>query len=333
MAAAFAAGDNNGRATSMPLEEHFSIKSRPLLIIEASHIFSMPLHVTLGVTEAILRLGIAAVYLHHGPARARAYAKNLALAVRFSVCVPPKPYFGGAFEGRRCKLIARRLSAIIDLFETHHPAADAAAYRLACDTWKELLPVVFRTRASSEDEAAASRAGTARFENGLCAAFPWFMVTPKMHTWCCQAPEFLDLFGSVGRYSEQGRESWHGHFNQNASHHPSDSFLSSCLSYIKPSAVSRAPGNDEYNRGHKRAPSKAGPRARDAKSAQDMRTKTWKSQAGAAGGSASCLLKQREDRCKWASENVAAAATRIRCHWNREQEGPPDTHVPGEDET
>jgi len=94
----------------------------------------MPLHLTLGVTGAILRLGIEAVYFHHGPARARAYETNLALALRFSVGVTPKPYFGGAFEGRRCKLIARRLSAVIDLFETHHPAADAAAYRLACDT-------------------------------------------------------------------------------------------------------------------------------------------------------------------------------------------------------
>jgi len=42
---------------------------------------------------------------------------------------------------------------------------------------------------------------------------------------------------------------------------------------------------------------------------------------------------ERGPGCKWASENFAAAATRIQCHWNLEQEGPPDTHVPGEDET
>jgi len=35
----------------------------------------------------------------------------------------------------------------------------------------------------------------------------------------------------------------------------------------------------------------------------------------------------------WASVNLAAAATRIQSHCNREQEGPPDTHVPGGDET
>jgi len=134
MAAAFAAGDNARRATPMPLEEHFSIERRSLLIIEPSHISPMPLHLTLGVTGAILRLGIEAVYFHHGPARASAYAMNLTLALRFAVGATPKPYFGGAFEGRQCQLIARRLSAVIDLFETHAPAADAAAYRAACDT-------------------------------------------------------------------------------------------------------------------------------------------------------------------------------------------------------
>ena len=127
--------------------------------------------------------------------------------------------------------------------------------------------------------------------DGRCAAFPWFTVTLKLHTLCCHAQDFFHLFGSLEGYSEHGLESWHSHSNQNAAHHPSDSFLSSFLSYVKRSAVTRAPRNDAYNRGLKRSPSKAGPGARDAKSLQDKRTKTWMTQAGAAGVPASCMLQ------------------------------------------
>jgi len=127
MAAAFAAGDNDRRATPMPLEEHFSIESRPLLIIEPSHFSPRPLHLTLGVTGPILRLEIEAVCVLHGPARASAYAMPLALVLNSAVGVTLKPYFGRAFKGRQCQLIERRLSAVIESFETHAPAADAAA--------------------------------------------------------------------------------------------------------------------------------------------------------------------------------------------------------------
>jgi len=94
---------------------------------------------------------------------------NLALALRFAVGVTPKPHLGGAFEGRQCQRIARRLSAVIDLFGTHAPAADAAAYRVAYDTWKQLLPVLTRTRDSSEDEAA--RFGRGRLDSWMACAW------------------------------------------------------------------------------------------------------------------------------------------------------------------
>jgi len=298
MASKLANSGNGARASTMALDEHFSIESRPLLVVDPSHTSPMPLHLTLGITGGLLRLGIEAVYFYLGPARAGAYAVNLALDPRFAVGVAPKPYFGGAFEGRQCQLIARRLSAVVELFATYVPAADAAGYSAACGTWAELLPVLTRTGDNSTEGAKSFQAGTARFVDELCAAFPWFSVSPKLHTLCCHAPDFMDYFGSLGRYSEQGLESWHGHFNKNAAKHPADSFLGSCLSYVKRSAVSRAPENAAYNRGAKRSPAKAGPGARDAKTQFEKRTRTGKSLTGASGASASCLMKPGEERCK-----------------------------------
>jgi len=117
-----------------------------------------------------------------------------------------------------------------------------------------------------------------------------------------------------------------------AAMHPSDSFLGRCLSYVKRAAVSRAPGNDAHNRGAKRSPAKAGPGARIAKTTQDKRTKTGKFLAGGPGASATFVLKQGEDRCKWANENLAAAAKKIKDHWKRSNEAPPGSHMPGGDE-
>jgi len=179
---------------------------------------------------------------------------------------------------------------------------------VACDTWRKLLPVLTRAGDSSPEDAAAFRAGTARFVDGLRAAFPWFTVTPKLHTLCCHAPDFLDFFGSLGRYSEQGLEAWHGHFNQTAAGHPADSFLATCVSYVKRSAVSRAPRDAAHNRGAKRSPAKAGPGARDAKRLDDKRTRTGKILAGAPG--------RRPRVCLNRARTVASGP---RTTWRRQQ--------------
>ena len=114
--------------------------------------------------------------------------------------VAPKLYFGGAFEGRQCQLNARRLSAVVALFATYVPAAVAAAHSAACGTLTELLLVLTRTGVSSTEDAKSFRPGTDRFVNGLCAAFPWFSVSHKLHTLCCHAPDLRDNFRILRRY-------------------------------------------------------------------------------------------------------------------------------------
>ena len=214
MAVAYADGDNGKRVSPMPLDEHLSIVFWPLLIIGLTQVSPMPLHLTLGITGSLLRLGIEAVFFNEGPAQASAYAMNLSMTLRFGVGVTPKLYFGGAFEGRQCPMIARRLSSFFKLLASYVPAEDAAAYRAACRTWAELLPVLSLTSDSSAEDITAFQAGTARFVDGLCGAFPWLTVTPRLHVLCCPASDFLRRFGSLGRYSEQGLESWHVHLKE-----------------------------------------------------------------------------------------------------------------------
>ena len=101
MAAAYAEGGNDNLSTPLKLEEYLSIENRPLIIIDPQHIAPMPLHLTLGITVYLLRLGIEAVYYWHGKASAAKYANNLASTLRQWIGMSPTPYFSGAFEGRQ----------------------------------------------------------------------------------------------------------------------------------------------------------------------------------------------------------------------------------------
>eukprot|EP00170_Pyropia_yezoensis_P000891 contig_4064_g893 len=270
----------------------------------------MPLHLVLGITVWLLRLGIEAVYFYNGLACARMYAENLARVLRHGVGVKPKPYFGGAFEGRQCQRIGRRLSMVCSLLDGSVPEWVSTAYASACATWRELLPVLTAVASIPKDDVALFRHNAAQLVDGLKQHFEWSSVTPKLHVLACHAPDFLALFGSLGRYSEQGLEAWHGHFNQNANQYAADSFLESCLAYVRRVAVSRAPGNGAYNRGVRRASAPDG--ARVAKNLADKRTAVGRAAAGGPRlDSASCAQKQADEAAKWAADNLALAVRKI----------------------
>lgn len=121
MAVAYADGNNDSQAVPLSLTELLSIERRPLIILPPSHISAMPLHLTLGVAQWLLRLGIEAAYFFQGLERATCHATSLTGVLWHSVGVRPVPYFGGAFEGRQCQRIGRRLSLICELLSVHVP--------------------------------------------------------------------------------------------------------------------------------------------------------------------------------------------------------------------
>jgi len=304
--------------TPLSVDAHLCIVKRPLLLVDPTHIAPAPLHLTLGITLYLLRLGIEAVYFYGGLPLADVYSQNLARTLRYGVGVDAAPYWGGSFEGRACHKIGERLGMVCNLLSRYVPVAAAEAYSAACEAWQAVLPVLNRTRPASADETEAFRRDSARFVDGMTAFFPWSTVTPKLHVLCCHAPAFLELFGSIGRYSEQGLESWHAHFNQNSRLYTEDTFLASCLTYVRRSAVGRAPGDDGQNRGKRRQPARAGPGARDAKRPDDKRTVAGRALAGCPRReSEACALKHAENCEKWALDNLGEAVRRIDAYRRR----------------
>jgi len=206
MAAAYADGGYDTLPTPLTLEEHLYIENRPLLIIDPSHIAPMPLHLTLGISVYLLRLGIEAVFFWRGRVLAATYAENLASTLRQSVGVAPTPYFNGAFEGRQCQRIGQRLSMVRELPAAFVPAAVRNNYNESCATWQRILPILTRAGDVSSDEASAFRRDAASFVDHLKGAFEWKSVTTKLHTLFCHSPDLLEQFYSLGRYSELGLE-------------------------------------------------------------------------------------------------------------------------------
>lgn len=128
MAESYRDCSNSSRGAPLTLKQHVSIVRRPLLIIDPSHISPMHLHFVLGITVWLLRLGIETVPSYNGLTRAQDYATDLASVLRHSVWVKPKPYFWGAFEGRQCQNIGRRLSMVSDLLAKTVPSWAGKAY-------------------------------------------------------------------------------------------------------------------------------------------------------------------------------------------------------------
>ena len=173
-----------------------------------------------------------------------------------------------------------------------------------------------QTRVGGRDEGASSRLRP--ICDGMTAFFPWSTVTPKLHVLCYHAPAFLELFWSIGRYSEQGLESWHAHFNQNSRLYTEDTFLDSCLTNVRRSAVGRARGDDEQNRGKRRKPAWAGPGACDAKRPDDKRTVAGQALAWCPRReSVAYALKHAENCEKWVRHNLGEAVRRIDAHRRR----------------
>ena len=192
---------------SLSVDAHLCILKWPVLLVDPTHTATAPLHLTLGITLYLLRLGIEAVFFDGGLPLADLYSQNLALTLRCGVAEDAAPYWCGSFEGRACHKISERLGMVCNLLSRYVPVAAAVVYSAACEAWQAGLPVLSRTRPASADETDAFCRDSARFVDGMTAFFPWSTVTPKLHFLCCHAPAVLELFGCISRYSKKGLES------------------------------------------------------------------------------------------------------------------------------
>lgn len=157
---------------------------------------------------------------------------------------------------------------------------------------------------------AAFRRHTAEIVDLVRAAFESTSVSPKLHILACDAADWLDRFGSLGLFAEQGQEAWHGYFKQFAIVYAAGSFLESIVRLVQRSAVSRGTGGAAFNRGKRRA--SAASNARCAKRPGDLRIARDREAAGLeARQSAVCMASAIANTAKWSVSAHLAAVTKI----------------------
>jgi len=315
MCARFATGPNASLAHPHALRRHLSIERRPLMVIDAKDVSPMPLHLTLGVTVALLVLAAEAVTCFGGEAAALTFCTSMGEILRHGAGVSPAPYSGGTFERRECHRVCCKMALIADLMNSTTPGSGAAAWRGASSSWQGLLPTLNRADTKSDDDFSQFATDSATFVDGLKAGFSLCSVTPKVHALCFHAATFLRRFRSLSRYREQGLEAFHGRFNQDAARYPSAAFLGSCTEFVKSSAVGGAPVSAVHRHLPTRKPAAAG--ARVAKGAGDKCKRAYKEQAGLSTQSAAYRTKATTGMTPWVTGLTKAAATRISTHRTR----------------
>jgi len=166
------------------------------MVLAAWDIAPMPLHLSLGMSVALLQLAVEAVKFYFGEGTGLTFFAYVAEVLRQVAGVAPAAYFGGTFEGRECHRIGRRLMLVADLLDARAPGRGATAWRRACSKWQVLLPTLNQADTNADDEITRFGATAALFVDGLKAAFAWFGVTLKMNALSCHATAFLWRFGS-----------------------------------------------------------------------------------------------------------------------------------------
>ena len=159
----------------------------------------------------------------------------------------PVPYHGGLFIGRDCHAIDEHSVAVCAALETKicglkgEPTKMSAqylqAYKDVWGAWNRIRKVLNRATIATAAEAVAFRSDATTFVAGLKRKFAWRNVSPKLHILLAHAPYFLDEFGSIGLYGEQGLEAWHGRYSQTARLYPGETDLASAAAFVRAMAL------------------------------------------------------------------------------------------------
>jgi len=141
----------------------------------------------------------------------------------------------------------------------------------------------------------------------LKRSFPSLSILPKLHILMCHAPDFLECFGSIGLYGEQGLEAWHGQYGQNAVKYPEATELERAAAFMRAMALEREAGADVLARhSPKRRPSKTG--ARKATKVGDKRRRENKPEQTVCHAETLKAIKKRK---QWATGVARESATTI----------------------
>jgi len=306
-------------------EDHLSVTRRPLLSPHPRQIVPIPLHITLGINLRLLRLGVEIVIGCRHRNAASDFAYELAELLYTEARVHPVPYHGGLFIGRDCHAIWEHSDAAcarlekqladVEAERVEHAKQYLQTYKDAWKRWNRVRKVLNRATIATKHETTAFRADVTDFVSGLKRSFAWMNVSPKLHILLAHAPDFLEEFGSIGLYGEQGLEAWHGRFTQTARLYPGASDLASAASFLRAMALARDASPAVVGReAHKRASAKDG--AHTATKAGDKRLRANKP---ALPVCSETQKKAEHDRELWAEKVFARAVETMIAHESRLQ--------------
>jgi len=263
----------------------------------------------------MLRLAVEMVMVHRGETdglaagrqAGAAFAHELAGVLHEKVRVRPTAYHGGLFIGRDCHTIgdnsALVRAALVGKATQSHMVAYGEAWRL----WNRVRRTLNRAAIIPADEVSAFRSDTAAMVTLLKGNFGWLSISPKRHILMFHAPEFLEGWGSIGLYGEQGLEAWHGRYGQGAVKCPGAPEVQRAASFMRSMALAREAGADVLARyAVKRKPFAVG--VHKATKAGDKGRRENKPQVFECGPEA---VKAAKKRKKWAAGVSMEAARTV----------------------
>jgi len=299
-------------------DHHCSVARSPPLGIDPRQIAPIPLHTTRVTHHRLLRLAVEIVMMHRsatdGVAAGRQAGSDVALELAAllheKVGMSPTSYHGGLFIGRDCHTTGDRSALVCTALVGKARQSHVAAYSEAWRIWNRVRKTLNRAAIIPAEEVSAFRAGTAAMVTLLKGSFGWLSISPELHILMIHAPEFLERWGSIGLYGEQGLEAWHGRYNQGAVKFPDATELERAAALMRSMALAREAGADVLGRyAHKRKPAAAG--ARISRKICDKRWRENKPPMPVCGAEA---VKAAKKQKKWAAGVPKRAATTVSAH-------------------
>ena len=156
-----AALTTEGRAAAdLGLSVHLSIERSPLVIFDPRQRVTSPVHLTIGITRRILRLGVEILIADRSPLAGWLFADTLAEDLCHEAGVHPVPHHGGNFIGRHCGTIARRRDTVCPGLHGRVSSTHVSAFTRAWEVWSGLVPTVEAWHGHINQNAAQFSAGT-----------------------------------------------------------------------------------------------------------------------------------------------------------------------------
>jgi len=189
------------------------------------------------------------------------FAEELLQLLHEKVRVRPTSFHGGLFIGRDFHTISDHSDVVCAALQGNVSQDHLDPYERAWYIWNRVRRTMNRAVIITVDESARFRGDTAVMVTLLKRSFPWLSISPKLHILMCHAPDFLECFGSIGLYGEQGLEAWHGRYGQNAVQYAGATELERAADFMRAMALAREAGADVLARhSPRRRPSKTGAR-------------------------------------------------------------------------